>query len=147
MWSPIVDNFDLPILKKIGHRKSWLILSQLLIIISIILVAFSDPNKDITLMAISVSLLAFFSATQDISVDAYRIESAGKKLQGPFSSMYIAGYRVAMIFSGAGSLWLASYLGNENYNINVWKTVYLSMSFFMLVGIITVLISEEPKKK
>ena len=65
--------------------------------------------------ALFISLLAFFSATQDILIDAFRIESAPQSQQGPLSSMYIAGYRVAMLIAGAGSLWLASYLGTEIY--------------------------------
>ena len=55
--------------------------------------------------------MAFFSATQDILIDAFRIESAPQSLQGPMSSMYIAGYRIAMLVAGAGSLWLAAFFG------------------------------------
>ncbi len=111
LWSPIVDNFELPVFSKLGHRRGWLLFSQLLIMIFIIIVAFTNPNENIIYTAISISFLAFFSATQDISVDAFRIESAPKNMQGPLSSMYIAGYRISMIVSGARSLWLASYFG------------------------------------
>ena len=145
LWSPIVDNFNLPFSNKFGHRKSWLISSQLMIIIFIIIVAFTDPSKNIIQTAIAVSLLAFFSATQDISVDAFRIESAPQYMQGPLSSMYIAGYRVAMLVSGAGSLWLAAYMGGESYDIQVWRKVYLIMSIFMAIGILAVIYSNEPK--
>ena len=67
-------------------------------------------------MAIAIVLIAFFSATQDIVIDAFRIESAPEKKQGPLSSMYLAGYRIAMIVSGAGSLWLASFLEVKTIN-------------------------------
>ena len=92
-------------------------------------------------------LASFFSATQDIIVDAYRIETAPQYMQGPLSSMYIAGYRVAMLVGGAGSLWLAAYFGQESYNQEVWQKVYSIMSIFMLVGIFGTLISKEPKIK
>ena len=147
LWAPIIDNFDVPFFGKLGHRRGWLIFSQLLIITLIFIVSFSDPNKNIVHMAVAISLLAFFSATQDISIDAFRIESAPQNMQGPLSSMYIAGYRIAMIISGAGSLWLASYFGGENYDINIWQKVYLIMSALMFVGILTVIYSKEPVSK
>ena len=78
---------------------------------------------------------------------AYRIETAPQYMQGPLSSMYIAGYRVAMLVGGAGSLWLAAYFGQENYNQEVWQKVYSIMSIFMLIGIFGTLISKEPKIK
>ena len=97
LWSPLVDNYKLPILKKFGHRRSWLLLSQFLIIIALILTAFTDPKESLFFTALFITILAFFSATQDILIDAFRIESAPQSLQGPLSSMYIAGYRVAML--------------------------------------------------
>jgi len=147
LWSPIVDKFNIPILKKIGHRRSWLLLTQVLIFFSIILTSYSDPQKNLKLMALSVILIAFFSATQDIVIDAFRIESAPEKKQGPLSSMYLAGYRIAMIVSGAGSLWLASILGEENYQTEVWKNVYQIIGLFMIVGIASTFLCKEPVNK
>ena len=147
LWSPLVDNYKLPILKKFGHRRSWLLLSQLLIIVALILTAFTDPKESLFFTALFITILAFFSATQDILIDAFRIESAPQSLQGPLSSMYIAGYRVAMLVAGAGSLWLASFFGTEIYDQNVWKKVYLIMSIFMLIGVFATIISDEPKLK
>tara|TARA_B100002052_G_scaffold251097_1_gene239031 strand:- start:1034 stop:2494 length:1461 start_codon:yes stop_codon:yes gene_type:complete len=147
LWSPLVDNYRLPILKKFGHRRSWLLLSQFLIIASLILTAFTDPKESLFFTALFITILAFFSATQDILIDAFRIESAPQSLQGPLSSMYIAGYRVAMLVAGAGSLWLASFFGTEIYDQNVWKKVYLIMSIFMLIGVFATIISDEPKLK
>ncbi len=145
LWSPLVDNYKLPFLKELGHRRSWLLLSQLLIILALILTAFTDPKDNLFFTALFITMLAFFSATQDILVDAFRIESVPQSLQGPMSSMYITGYRIAMLVAGAGSLWLASLFGSEIYDQNVWKKVYLIMSFFMLIGVSATLISEEPK--
>ncbi len=147
LWSPLVDNYKLPIFKKFGQRRSWLLLTQLSIIISLILTAFTDPKESLFLTALFITILAFFSATQDILIDAFRIESAPQSLQGPLSSMYIAGYRIAMLVAGAGSLWLASFFGTEIYDQNVWKKVYLIMSIFMLIGVFATIISDEPKLK
>ena len=147
LWSPIIDKFSLPIFKKFGHRRSWLLLVQLLIIISLILTSFTDPQKNLYSTAFFIVLLAFFSASQDIIIDAFRIESVSQNKQGYLSSMYIAGYRIGMLISGAGSLWLASYFGTENYNQIVWQKVYCIMALFMAVGIFANLTSNEPKVK
>jgi PAT family beta-lactamase induction signal transducer AmpG len=95
-------------------------------------------------MAISIVLIAFSSATQDIIIDAFRIESAPEKKQGPLASMYLAGYRVAMIVSGAGSLWLASHFSGSVYQLEVWKNVYQIISLFMLIGLISTFFAKEP---
>ena len=147
LWSPLVDNYKLPIFKKFGHRRSWLLFSQFLIITALILTAFTDPKESLFFTALFITILAFFSATQDILIDAFRIESAPQSLQGPLSSMYIAGYRIAMLVAGAGSLWLASFFGTEIYDQNVWKKVYLIMSLVMFVGVFATFISDEPKLK
>ena len=146
MWSPVIDNLKIPI-QNFGHRKSWLLISQLLIIFSLIFISFTDPSKTLVLTAIGSVLIAFSSASQDIIIDAYRIESAPRKMQGALSSMYIAGYRVAMLIAGAGSLYLASFFGVEVYDVNVWKKVYLVMASLMLVGVFTTLSSPEPNIK
>ena len=147
LWSPLVDNYKLPFLTKLGHRRSWLLISQILIIIALILTAFTDPQNNLFYTALFITLLAFFSATQDILIDAFRIESAPQSFQGPMSSMYIAGYRIAMLVAGAGSLWLAALFGTEIYNQDVWKKVYLIMSTFMFIGIFATMSSKEPKNR
>ncbi len=147
LWSPIVDNFNIPVFKKLGHRRSWLLFSQIMILFSLIATGITDPSKNVFLTAITIVFLAIFSATQDIVIDAYRIESAPQNMQGPLSSMYIAGYRVAMLVGGAGSLWLASYLGVEIYKQSVWMIVYIFMGLLMFIGILTTLFSEEPNVK
>ncbi len=144
LWSPIVDKFQIPLLHKIGHRKSWLLITQILIFFSIILTSYSDPQNNLKFMAFAIVLIAFFSATQDIVIDAFRIESAPEKKQGPLASMYLAGYRIAMIVSGAGSLWLASIMSNQNYQTEVWKNVYQIIGFFMIIGFISTALCKEP---
>ena len=147
LWSPLVDKISIPVFLNLGHRRSWLLLIQFLIIFSLVLTSVNDPQNNIIITAVCITLVAFFSATQDIIIDAYRIESIDKKLQGSLSSMYIAGYRIGMLVGGAGSLWLASYWGSENYEHDVWKKVYLSMSLLMFIGVVANLISKEPKRK
>ena len=147
LWSPLVDKVRIPLFSNMGHRRSWLLVSQLLIILSLILTSINDPQNNIYVTAVCITLVAFFSATQDIIIDAYRIESIDQKLQGSLSSTYIAGYRIGMLVGGAGSLWLASYWGTDDYQHNVWRKVYLIMSLLMFVGILANFISNEPKQK
>ena len=147
LWSPLVDKVSIPFFPSMGHRRSWLLLTQLLIIFTLILTSINDPQNNIYITAVCITLVAFFSATQDIIIDAYRIESVDQKLQGSLSSTYIAGYRIGMLVGGAGSLWLASFWGAEVYEHNVWKKVYLTMSLLMLIGIFANLVSHEPNQK
>ena len=152
VWAPIVDFLPLPFLSQyLGRRRSWILVSQIAIIISICLMAMTDPSMgdlQLKMMAFAAIALGFSSATQDIVIDAYRIESAPPDLQALMSSTYIAGYRIGMLISGAGSLLLASLFGSEihSYNYDAWKFTYLFMGFFMLIGIITTLIINEPKE-
>ena len=147
LWSPLVDRIRIPFFCNMGHRRSWLLVSQLLIIFSLILTSINDPQNNIHITAVCITLVAFFSATQDIIIDAYRIESIDQKLQGFLSSTYIAGYRIGMLVGGAGSLWLASYWGADDYEHNVWMKVYLTMSSLMFIGIIANFLSHESKQK
>ena len=146
IWSPLVDNLRLPF-ANFGHRKTWLLFSQMLIILSLIFISQSDPSQMLIFTAVGAVLIAFSSATQDIIIDAYRIESAPQNHQGVLSSMYISGYRIAMLVAGAGSLYLASFFGVEEYNVNVWQKVYLIMAFLMLIGVFTTIFSPEPNIK
>lgn len=148
VWAPLIDVIPLPVLThKLGRRRAWLLLSQLMVMLAIALMALVDPaSQGLTLMALAAVLLGFSAATQDIVIDAYRIESAGKELQALMSASYIAGYRIGMLIAGAGALFLASYFGSSlgNYEFSAWQVTYLVMSGFMLIGIITTLVIDEP---
>ncbi|MCW8889713.1 MAG: MFS transporter [Sedimenticola sp.] len=147
IWAPIVDRLPLPLLTALlGRRRSWLLLSQLMIIGAIVWMAFTDPAQHLTLMALAAVLLGFSGATQDIVIDAYRIESAERELQAMMASMYIAGYRVGMLVAGAGALNLAVWFGAEGtvYSYSAWQWTYLSMAVVMLVGVATTLSIAEP---
>ena len=148
VWAPLVNSLQLPVLtKQLGRRRAWLLLSQLMIMLSISLMAFVDPATDqLTAMALAAVLLGFSAATQDIVIDAYRIESAEQEFQALMSSGYIAGYRIGMLISGAGALYLASFLGSTSiqYNYQAWQSTYLFMGSAMLIGVVTTLCLSEP---
>lgn len=151
VWAPLIDTLPLPWLTRwLGRRRAWLLVSQLAIITAIVLMALIDPaggRDSLTHMALAAVLLGFSSATQDIVIDAYRIESAPPRLQALMSSTYIAGYRIAMVASGAGALFLAAAFGSElgSYSYSAWSTTYLIMAGVMLVGVLTTLVIREPE--
>lgn len=148
IWSPLVDVLPLPVLSKLGHRRSWLLLTQVMIIIAICVMANTNPASDaLVVMALGAVLLGFSSATQDIVIDAYRIESASSEQQTALSACYVGGYRIGMIVSGAGALYLAEFFGStENaYSYVAWQKTYLIMAGVMLIGVITTLCIREPK--
>ena len=148
VWAPLVNHLSIPGLTRLlGQRRGWLLLSQLLIMLAIILMALIDPATDqLTAMAMAAVLLGFSAATQDIVIDAFRIESADEKFQALMSSGYIAGYRIGMLVAGAGALYLASLFGStsEQYSYVAWQSTYLLMATAMLVGVITTLCISEP---
>ena len=147
VWAPIVDKLPLPVFTRIfGRRRGWLLLAQLMIISAIVAMGTINPESGLTLMAWASVALGFSAATQDIVVDSYRIEIAEKEEQAILSSSYVAGYRIGMIISGGGSLYLAEFLGStsENYVYSAWQYTYWIMSACMLIGVITALIVREP---
>ncbi|WP_049785165.1 AmpG family muropeptide MFS transporter [Desulfotalea psychrophila] len=152
IWAPLVDLLPLPFLsKKLGKRRSWLLLSQCSIIAAIIWMSSLDPvlgGTNLVLMALAAVFLGFSSATQDIVIDAYRIELAGEEKQALLASVYIAGYRVGMLVAGAGSLFIASYFGTDAgaYHYSAWRFTYLIMAVIMLVGVVTTLCTSEPTR-
>jgi PAT family beta-lactamase induction signal transducer AmpG len=151
LWSPLVDRLPLFLLtKSFGQRRSWLLLSQFFVIFAIIWMAFTNPSmgeEALIKMAFAAVLLGFSSATQDIVVDAWRIEASNEKDIAILSSLYIVGYRIGMITSSAGALYLAHFFGTskEQYIYQAWKNSYMIMAFAMLVGVVTTLYLKEPK--
>lgn len=150
VWAPLVDKLPLPFLTRLmGRRRAWLLLSQVMIMVAIGAMALIDPATELlVLMGLTAVLLGFSSATQDIVIDAYRIESAEADLQALLSSTYIVGYRIAMVVSGAGALYVAEYLGSTKalYNYQAWQSTYLLMAGMMMVGVLTTLMISEPKQ-
>lgn len=147
MWSPLVDRMPLPLLTRaLGRRRSWLLLSQLMIMGGLVGMALSDPLTALNPIIWCALAVAFGSATQDIALDAFRIESADADHQAALAATYQTGYRLAMIWAGAGALWLAARVQGqvEGYMQQAWQVAYLVMAASMLVGMVTVLCSREP---
>ena len=152
MWAPIVDRVPLPWLTHaMGRRRSWLLVSQIAVMCGLAGMAFSNPQTALGPVVVWALVTAFASATQDISLDAYRIESAPSDEQAALAASYQLGYRLAMIWSGAGVLWLAarSEVAAQvgTYQDLAWKFAYLMMAASMIVGIITVLVSRESQRR
>lgn len=151
VWAPVIDALPLPLLsQRLGRRRSWLLVAQILVMCGMVAMAMVDPQVPSRLgyMAAAAVLLGFASATQDVVIDAYRIERAPDEpaMQAVMSSTYLAGYRLAMVVAGAGALYLAESLGSTkaHYVYAAWQTTYLLMAAVMLIGIATTLCVREP---
>lgn len=149
IWAPLIDALPVPFLTKwLGRRRAWIVISQLLIVIAILLMASFNPVSEEALwfMAAAAVLLGFSSATQDIVIDAYRIEIAPPALQPTLAAMYVAGYRVGMIVAGAGALYLADYFGSTEafYSYEAWRNTYYIMAGVMSIGILATFAGYEP---
>jgi PAT family beta-lactamase induction signal transducer AmpG len=150
-WAPLVDRLPIPVLSRLlGRRRAWLLFAQAIIVTGIVGMALSDPKASLETVVWCALLVAVGSATQDIALDAFRIESADVQRQGALAAAYQTGYRLAMIWAGAGVLWIAarSEVANAaNYQHTAWQTAYLVMAASMAVGVLTVLLSPEPVRR
>lgn len=145
-WAPLVDRLPLPGLNRLGQRRSWLLLAQGVIAAGLVGMALADPREALGPIVWCALCVAFGSATQDIALDAFRIESADTAHQGALAASYQAGYRIAMIWAGAGVLWIAARAQGDasGYDAAAWRVAYLVMAASMAVGMVTVLFSREP---
>lgn len=153
MWSPLVDRIPIVFLTRfLGQRKSWMLLSQVVVMASIIAMGMTNPkagDEQLLQMALVAVLLGFSAATQDICVDAWRIEVSNQSDIAMMSSLYVIGYRVGMIISGAGALFLAAFFGasSEYYDYLAWQKSYLIMSSLTLIGMVTTFFIARPAIK
>lgn len=130
LWSPLVDRFHLPLLDRLGRRKSWIFLCQLAMILAFAGLAATNPATDIGTFAIFAFIAALASATQDVAVDAWRIDVADPETRVELlSAIYQFGYRIASIVGGALALVLAARMS--------WAMVYLLMG--ALIGLMILL--------
>lgn len=136
VWSPAVDRLPLPLLGRLGQRRSWLLLSQCVLALALLGMAAVPPERHFALFLAFVGLAAFAGATQDTAIDAYRIEIAPPEMQGALASTYVFGYRLALIASGAIALILAQTIG--------WADAYRAMALLLLPSIVAVLLAREP---
>jgi PAT family beta-lactamase induction signal transducer AmpG len=148
LWAPVVDAFDVPILARfLGRRRGWLMLTQLALMAAIVLLGANNPVAAPAMVALGALIVAAASATQDIVIDAFRVESLPENEQAAGAASYVAAYRVAMLVSSAGALFLVS--GFESFGLSRqegWSASYMVMAALVLVGMATTLAATEPEK-
>jgi PAT family beta-lactamase induction signal transducer AmpG len=148
LWAPLIDALDVPLLsRRFGRRRGWLLLSQLLLIAAVVFLGACDPAVSPFIVAFGALLVATASATQDIIVDAFRVESLDESEQAAGMASYVAAYRIGMLASTAGALFLVSgfqRLGLDHHT--AWRAGYFVMAALVLVGIATTLAASEPEK-
>jgi PAT family beta-lactamase induction signal transducer AmpG len=141
LWAPFIDRVPVPGLTRIlGRRRSWMLLIQVGLMISIAMLGFSGPTAATPLLtAVCALSVAFFSASQDIVIDAYRIEILDRDEQGAGAAMTQAGYRLGAIAAGAGALLLADQID--------WSLVYQLMAALVLVGMAAAILAPDPERR
>jgi PAT family beta-lactamase induction signal transducer AmpG len=135
LWAPLLDHTRLPLLSRLGQRRSWLLLAQLGVVLGLLAMALSTPAQ-LGAFIVFTLLVAFAGATQDIAVDAYRIEIAPPAAQGALVAVYSLGYRIALIVTGMVALILADHIA--------WTGVYQLMALLMLAPVAATLVAREP---
>jgi MFS transporter, PAT family, beta-lactamase induction signal transducer AmpG len=148
LWAPLVDALDVPLLSRwIGRRRAWLVLSQMLLMAAIVFLGTTNPAKAPALVALGALLVATASATQDIVIDAFRIESLPENEQAAGMASYVAAYRIGMLVSTAGALFLVSGVQSFGFSaLAAWHWGYTAMAVLVLVGTATALLATEPER-
>ena len=134
LWAPLLDRYVPPFL---GRRRGWILCSQLCLLVMLAALAFSAPAQSPLMTAGLAFMVSFFSATQDIILDAHRRDTLRDEELGFGSALFIGGYRVGMLVSGAAALALADVLP--------WRSVYLLLAAMGLVGVLTTFVAPEPE--
>jgi PAT family beta-lactamase induction signal transducer AmpG len=148
LWAPVVDALDVPWLsERLGRRRGWLVASQLLLMAAILFLGTRDPVAAPLVVGVGALLVAFASATQDIVIDAFRVESLDESKQAAGMASYVAAYRIGMLVSTAGALFLVSGFEGLGFGKDgAWSAGYLAMAALVVIGIATTLIATEPAK-
>ena len=148
IWAPLIDALHVPFFTRaLGRRRGWLVFSQMLLIVAILLLALADPAQSPLFVALGALLVAATSSTQDIVVDAFRVESLPESEQAAGMAAYVAAYRIGMLISTAGVLFLVS--GFESTGIartSAWMWGYAAMAALVLIGTVTALMATEPEQ-
>lgn len=138
LWSPIMDQVPLPVLTRLlGRRRSWLVLTQALLVIAIFAMGQVDPRVDPWLTALAAVIVAFLSASQDIVIDAYRIEFLPEDEQGQGAAATQVGYRFGLLLAGAGAVGLSDFFS--------WPVVFGVLAAAMAAAAVLTLFVPEPK--
>jgi PAT family beta-lactamase induction signal transducer AmpG len=132
LWAPLMDRYTPPFL---GRRRGWMLVTQILVMFSVMLLALAKPSHFPGMTAFFALMVAFFSASQDVVVDAYRTDVLAESELGPGAGLHITGYRIAMLVSGSLALLLSDKIS--------WKLVYFAMAFMMIIGMIATLMAPE----
>lgn len=133
LWAPLLDGVQIPLLHRwLGRRRSWLLLTQALLAVAIAAMVFANPSISPQLTALVGVFIATLSATQDTVIDAYRVERLVPEEQGAGAAMATFGYRIGMLVSGAGALWLADGHG--------WEVTYIIMAAIVASSVILTLV-------
>ena len=149
LWAPIVDALDIPVLCRLfGRRRGWLIFSQMLLMVAIAFLGMQNPDVSPVMIALGAVLVATASATQDIVIDAYRVEKLETSEQAAGMGAYVAAYRIGMLVSTAGALFIVSFFEKvQGFDkATSWTLSYLVMAGFVVIGMVTTLIAREPTR-
>jgi PAT family beta-lactamase induction signal transducer AmpG len=149
LWAPLVDALDLPVLSRLlGRRRGWLVFSQLLLMLAIVILAVCDPKSGPALAIVAAILVATASATQDIVIDAFRVESLPENEQAAGMAAYVAAYRVALLISTAGALYIVTGFetGLGFARDTAWALGYVAMALLVVVGLVAAILATEPAK-
>jgi PAT family beta-lactamase induction signal transducer AmpG len=146
LWAPLVDALHVPLFtRRFGRRRGWLVFSQLLLIIAILLLALTDPARSPLFVALGALLVAAMSSTQDIVVDAFRVESLPESEQAAGMASYVAAYRIGMLVSTAGALFMVSAFESTGIaRSSAWMWGYVAMAALVLIGTVTAFAATEP---
>ena len=140
LWAPFVDRFSIPLFDFYGPRRSWILLMQIIIFVSLMLISKIDPKINLLIFAIIALIIAFAGSIQDIAIDALRIESAKLEDQGNLAAGYQFGYRVSILVGSSFSLLIA-----DAYS---WSAAYQLMALIIVINLIcSFLISTEEKNE
>ncbi|MEA2935240.1 MAG: transporter, family, beta-lactamase induction signal transducer AmpG, partial [Variibacter sp.] len=147
LWAPVVDALGVPVLSRLlGRRRGWLIFSQLLLVAAILFLATCDPAVSPAFVALGALLVATASATQDIVIDAFRVESLPQREQAAGMASYVAAYRIGMLVSTLGVLFLVS--GFETWGSSkssAWVWGFVAMAALIAIGMVASLVATEPE--
>ncbi|MGE5163517.1 MAG: AmpG family muropeptide MFS transporter [Sphingobacteriales bacterium] len=148
LWAPLTDAVDIPILSRLlGRRRGWLVFTQILLMAAIVFLGSCNPSATPALVALGALLVATASATQDIVVDAFRVESLPENEQAAGMASYVAAYRIGMLISTAGALFLVSAIEASGFDKQAaWQWGYVAMAALVLVGTATALVATEPER-
>src|SRR5438445_10805624 len=148
LWAPLTDALHVPLFTRaLGRRRGWLVFSQLLLIGAILLLALTDPARSPLFVALGALLVAAMSSTQDIVVDAFRVESLPESEQAAGMASYVAAYRIGMLVSTAGALFMVSAFESTGLTrSSAWMWGYVVMAAMVLIGTVTALAATEPEQ-